>query len=225
MKAFYDIYQRAAERKGGEAVLRELIQADIKTPGQLAAIADDRWLSAITNAVFKAGFVWRVIENKWDGFEQAFWQFNVMRCAYMSEEDIDTLARDERIVRNRQKILTVRDNAVMMVELAQQYGSFGKMIADWPDEDFVGLLELLKKRGSRLGGNSAQYFLRRMGKAGFVLSRDGVAALIDAGVIDKPPTGKAAMQRVQSAYNQWARESGLNLAQISKVLGYSTDAV
>lgn len=225
MKPFAEIHERAAKRKGGEAELQKLIQVDIKTPDQLAAVTDDRYLSAITKSVFQAGFVWRVIENKWDGFEEAFWKFNVMRCAHMSENDIDTLAQDTRIVRNRQKIITVRDNAVMVYELSIKHGGFGRMLADWPDEDYIGLLALLKQRGSRLGGNSAQYFLRRMGKAGFVLGRDGVAALIDAGVIDKAPTGKAAMQNVQKAYNQWMQESGLNLAQISRVLSLSTDAV
>ena len=34
-------------------------------------------------------------------------------------------------------------------------------------------------RGARLGGMTAQYFLRFMGKDGFVFSRDGVAALIE----------------------------------------------
>lgn len=225
MKTFAEIYDRAAKRKGGEAELEKLIQVDLKTPKQLAAISDDRYLSAMTDAVFKAGFVWRVIENKWDGFEQAFWQFNVTRCAYMSEEDIDTLAKDERIVRNRQKILTVRENATFLLDIEKEHGGFGKFIGDWPDADYVDLLELLKKRGSRLGGVSAQYFLRRMGKAGFVMGRDGVAALIDAGVVDKNPTSKTAMKKVQAAYNDWSAESGLNLAQISRVLSMSLDAV
>ncbi len=225
MKPFAEIYHRAAQRKGGDAQLNKLMQVDIKTPKQLAAISDDRWLSAMTNGIFKAGFVWKVIDNKWDGFEQAFWKFNVIRCAYMSEEDVDALAKDTRIVRNRQKILTVRENAVFLLDIQQEHGSFGKLAANWPESDFVGLLQLLQKRGSRLGGMTAQYFLRRMGKAGFVLSRDGTAALIDASVIDKAPSGRAAMQKVQDAYNAWAEESGLNLAQISRVLGMSIDAV
>lgn len=225
MKPFAEIYDRAAKRKGGEKELEKMIRPRMKTPWELADIPDDRYLAEITRGVFNAGFVWKIIEHKWDGFEAAFWKFNVMRCAYMSDEDIDQLCEDERIVRNRQKITTVRDNAVMVFELSSQYGSFGKMIGDWPDEDYIGLLSLLKKRGSRLGGLTPQYFLRRLGKSGFILSRDGTAALIDAGVIDKFPTGKAAMQNVQQAYNQWMQESGLGLAQISRVLSLSIDSV
>ncbi len=224
MKDFEEIYHRAAKRKGGEAELESLLQINLKTPEQLRDTPDDRYLSAMTNLIFKSGFVWRVIDNKWDGFETAFWKFNVMRCAHMSPEDIDTLAQDTRIVRNRQKIVTVQQNAGFILDIQQSHGSFGQLLADWPDDDTIGLLALLKKRGARLGGNTGQYLLRWVGKDGFVLSRDGVAALIDAGVVDKSPTSQAAMKKVQEAYNQWRAESGRSSAEISRVLGFSIDA-
>ncbi len=224
MQAFQQIYQRAAARKGGEAALRQLLPADINSAKQLAAIPDDRYLSGMTRAIFKAGFVWKIIDNKWDGFEEAFWGFDIGRCAFMSPDDEDALCADQRIVRNRQKILTVPRNAVMISEIRQTHGSFGRFIADWPGEDFIGLLEYLGKHGARLGGMTAQYFLRFIGRDGFVLSRDGICALIDAGVIDKPPSSKAARCKVQRAYNQWQQESGLSLAEISRVLALSIDA-
>ena len=224
MKTIEEIYQRAADRKGGEAELKKVTDVDSKTAKQLSAISDDRYLSGMTKAVFKAGFVWRVIENKWDGFENAFWQFNINRCAYMSPDDIDDLSQDTRIVRNTQKIVTVQANAVMIFELARKHGGFGAFIAEWPEDDYIGLLNYLKKHGSRLGGMSCQYFLRTMGKDGFIMSRDGTAALIDAGVVDKAPTGKAAMQKVQDAYNQWHQETGFGYAKLSRILACSIDA-
>jgi len=50
------------------------------------------------------------------------------------------------------------------------------------------------------------------------------AALIHAGVIDKPATGKRAKQAVQEAFNQWMVESGENLTFVSRVLAHSIDA-
>ena len=224
MQAFQQIYQRAATRNGGEEALRQLLPADIKSPQQLSETSDDRYLSDMTKAIFKAGFVWKVIEHKWPGFEETFWGFDVGRCAFMSPDDEDALCADTRIVRNRQKILTVPHNAVMITEIRKEHGSFGCFIANWPAEDFVGLLDYLGKHGARLGGMTAQYFLRFIGKDGFVLSRDGVYALIQAGIIDKPPTGKAARRKVQQTYNQWQQESGLGLAELSRILALSIDA-
>ncbi|NIQ95881.1 MAG: 3-methyladenine DNA glycosylase, partial [Desulfuromonadales bacterium] len=72
-------------------------------------------------------------------FEAAFWEFDPGRCAGISPDEEDALCRDERIVRNRQKILTVPHNAVMIIETSRQHDGFGRFIADWPDEDFIGL--------------------------------------------------------------------------------------
>ena len=227
MKKFSVIYERALKRKGEEA-LKEIYPADPLSSKQLAKIPNDRYLAQMTKSVFQAGFVWRVIEQKWDGFEEAFWQFNINRCAYMSFEDIETLRKDERIIRNPPKIKSVQANAAMILELeeeyADDYGNFADLIAQWPGEDYVGLLELLQKRGSRLGKQTAQYFLRFMGRDGFVIGRDGAAALVDAGVIDKPPSSKKSWQQTQDAFNQWREETGYSLSSLSRILAVSMDA-
>ncbi|NOR71013.1 MAG: 3-methyladenine DNA glycosylase, partial [Methylomarinum sp.] len=119
------------------------------------------------------------------------------------------------------KIDTVVRNATMIIELSEQYDSFATMIADWPDDDFIGLLALLHKNGSRLGPKTCQYFLRFIGKDGFVLARDGVAAMILADFITTHPTSKRDLKLVQQAYNSWRDESGLGNAQISRILSLS----
>ena len=217
------ILDRAAARHGGEGALREKLPTGILSPDELARIPDHRHLSGMTRAVFRAGFVWRVIENKWSGFEEAFDRFDVDACAFLAPGDIDRLCEDVRIVRNRQKILTVPRNAAMIRELAAEHGSFAAFVAGWPDDDYVGLLVFLGKHGQRLGGMSAQYYLRGMGKDGFLVTGDVVRALVGAGVVDGPPGGKAARAKVQAAFNDWRGESGMNQAEISRMLALSVD--
>lgn len=224
MKQFATIYQRAVRRKGGEQALKKLIAVPISSSTALAKLGGDRFLAEMTRSIFQAGFVWRVIENKWPEFEKAFWQFNIERCRMMSPDDEESLLKNAGIVRNLQKIRTVPQNAQMIHNAAEAHGSFARMVADWPGSEFVELLFYLKKHGARLGGNSAQYFLRRLGKDGFVLSADGIWALIDAGVIDRAPSSRTALLAVQQAFNEWSQQSGLGLAQISRVLACSIDA-
>ncbi len=223
MQKFSEIVQRALERKGGEEQLAALLPTGIKTAAELSSIADDRYLAEMTKAIFKAGFYWKVIDHKWVGFEETFWNFNVARCNMISPEDLESLYQDTRIIRNGQKIDAVAKNAAMIIEFAEQYGSFATMIADWPDDDFIGLLELLHKNGSRLGKQTSQHFLRFIGKDGFVLAKDGVAAMIRADVISTHPTSKRDLKLVQDAYNIWREESGLGNAQISRILSLSID--
>ena len=222
MKPFHEIYDRATERKGGEAALEALVAGHAaKSPAELATVADDRWLAQMTRCVFQAGFSWKVIDNKWPGFETAFHGFAPPINAAMSDEDFDAHLKNAGIVRNAAKILSVRDNARFLADLAVEHGSAAAFFAAWPDADFVGLLEVMKKRAARLSGETAMRLFRWMGKSSFITSRDVVAALIDAGVVDKPPSGKKDFQAVQAAFNAWSEQSGRDLSSLSRVLALS----
>ncbi len=223
MQKFQSLYEHAARRKGGEAALEALLSDPLNNQ-TLAEIPDDRWLSMMSRCIFQAGFSWKVIDKKWPGFEEAFAGFHPKRWMHMSDEDFETLLKDTRIVRNATKIRTVRDNALFLCDLAEEHGSAAKFFAEWPIENYVELLILLKKRGSRLGGNSAQYFLRFMGKDSFIVSRDVTAALIRESVVTNEPKSQRDLRAVQSAFNDWMAESGRPLTHISKVLAYTIGA-
>jgi 3-methyladenine DNA glycosylase Tag len=140
----------------------------------------------------------------------------------MTEDEFDALLKDTRIVRNAQKILSVQANARFLVALAKEHGGAARAFADWPDDDYVGLLDLLKTKASRLGGEAGMRFVRDLGKPSFITSRDVSAALIREGVLSKPPSGKKDLRAVQDAFNGWAKESGRDLTAISRVLAMST---
>ena len=194
-----------------------------KTMAQLALIPNDRYLAMATRCIFQAGFNWKVIEAKWDGFEEAFDEFDLGRCSMYSDDDIARLASDDRIVRNGQKIASVPENARYFAAKAADTGSVGLWIGQWPVDDYVGLLEELSRNGSRLGGNTGQYFLRFMGKDSFILSKDVTAALIREGVIEKPGSSKKAMAAIQAAFNTWMEQSGESMTAISQTLARSID--
>ncbi|MGI9401834.1 MAG: DNA-3-methyladenine glycosylase I [Rhizobiaceae bacterium] len=223
MQKFSEIAS-AAEKRHGANVMQELLETDPpKSATELAAIPDDRWLAMATRCIFQAGFNWKVIDAKWSGFEEAFEGFDIGRWVLSTDDDISALVSDTRIVRNGQKIASVPHNARFISQISSDNGGFGKWIADWPSTDEIGLLDALAKGGSRLGGATAQYFLRFMGKDTFILSRDVMAALVRAGVIDKPATSKRALAVIQQTFNDWSAESGLGMTQISRTLARSID--
>ncbi len=221
MANFQAIRARAAKRKGGEAVLAELLGPPPERSA-LATMPDNRILSTMAERVFSAGFVWSVIEQKWPGFEAAFLGFEPKRLLFEPEEFWEGLVADKRIVRNPQKIRSVRDNAAFVERMADEHGSFGKFLLTWPHDDQVGLMVYLGKHGSRLGGNTGQYFLRWVGWDAFILSKDLVAALRDAGLtLGDTPTSKRDLALVQERMNGWAIETGLPYQHISRILAMS----
>src|SRR5262247_3779173 len=110
MISFKTIRARAEKRKGGPNGLAKLLPArpDAKA---LAKLPDDRILAEMTKRVFSAGFAWSVIEQKWPGFEKAFLGFQPKKLVVQSDDFWHELTRDQRIVRNGAKIMSVRDNA------------------------------------------------------------------------------------------------------------------
>ncbi|TIT85247.1 MAG: DNA-3-methyladenine glycosylase I, partial [Mesorhizobium sp.] len=121
-----------------------------------------------------------------------------------------------------QKIKAVRDNAAFVERVSKEHGGFGKFLAAWPADDQVGLTAYLGKHGSRLGGNTGQYFLRWLEWDTFVVSADMAAALRDAGIdIAENPTSKRDLDKIQAQINQWSAETGLPRRHISRILALS----
>lgn len=221
MTAFKTILARAEKRKGGPGQLKKLLPREPDKKA-LMNLTDDRALAEMTQRVFSAGFSWSVIETKWEGFEEAFLGFKPKALVIQSDDFWHELTRDQRIIRNGAKIMSVRDNAQFVLDVAGEHGSFGKFLAGWPSSDEIGLLDLLNKRGSRLGGNTGQMFLRFIGWDGFVTSRDVVACLRDAGLdIAEEVKSKGDLAKVQAQFNVWAKETGLTYAQLSRICALS----
>ncbi|MGG7576203.1 DNA-3-methyladenine glycosylase I [Rhizobium sp. Nf11,1] len=224
MISFEAIRQRAEERKGGAAALQAMLEKHQPDHDRLRAMPDDRILADMTRRIFYSGFVQKVIDAKWPGFEAAFSGFDPAALNIAPDDYWHELTSDERIIRNGAKIMSVRANAAFVRELAREYGSVGAFFADWPREDQIGLLELMSKRGSRLGGMTAQYFLRGIGRDSFVATLDVLACLRSAGVPLSSGTTKKDQQLIQQAFNDWAAETGLSFIHLSRISAYSIDA-
>ena len=221
MDRFEGIYHRACERKGGEAALGKLLPK-ARGARALAGTGDDRYLAQMTRCIFQAGFVWRVVDNKWDDFEDVFFGFPPEKIVMLSPEQLDRFAQNPRIIRNRQKVLSVQHNAHFVLDTAREHGGFGKFISRWPQHDLIGLFDHMKKHGSRLGGMTGQRVLRNMGKDTFVLTADVARCLQRAGAeIKDNPGSKRELKLIQDTFNQWHEESGLPYCHLSRICAYS----
>ncbi|WP_328515978.1 DNA-3-methyladenine glycosylase I [Marinobacterium weihaiense] len=202
-------------------LLEDMLGPLPRTADELAALADDRVFSVMTRRIFRAGLKHSLVDAKWPAFEQVFYRFNPEAVQEMSDEMLEELMQNTQIIRHFGKIKATRENAMMVVDFAHEHGSFARMLADWPEDDIIGLWTLLKKRGKQLGGNSAASFLRMLGKDTFMLTDDVVTALKAQGVIDKRPTAQRDLRQVQAAFNEWRRQSERPLCQISRLLAHS----
>jgi DNA-3-methyladenine glycosylase I len=120
------------------------------------------YLEVMSKSVFQTGISWQVVNAKWPGIREAFREFDARAVAGMTSRDIDKLATDTRVIRNRKKIDAIVDNARQMLDLEEQHGSFKKYLRS--HGDFEATVKDLRKRFRFLGDSGAFIFLYVVGE-------------------------------------------------------------
>ena len=216
--SYDELYQRACERKGGEAEVEALMPSSA-TKQYLKTLGSDRYLAEFTRKVFQSGFVWRIVNNKWANFEEVFWNFDIERLLMMPEDMLERKASDPGIIRNYSKVKTVLQNAVMISDTERRENcSFGEFIANWPEDDVISLWIYLKKHGSRLGGNTGPYALRTLGVDTFLMTVDVENFLRNHNIVDSGTHSLRALKAAQSYFNELREESGRSLSELSRLV-------
>lgn len=221
MKSFDAILKRATKRKGGKDELQALLPEQVSSDS-LANMPDSYFLEEMTRSIFQSGFVWRVINSKWPTFREAFFDFEPGRLMKLTDQHWEDYIHDKRIVRHRQKINALRHNLWFVNDISHEYQGFGRFLVEWPKSDLVGLFKMLKTRGSRLGGNTGQYFLQHVGVDSFALTKDVVAGLQLYGLdVNDNPGSQKDLKLIQKTFNEWHESSGLCYFHLSMILAYS----
>lgn len=97
----------------------------MEPPEQIDADEGADYLEVISKAVFQSGVSWAIVNNKWEGFREAFCGFEPEVVAEFGSADIDRLAADAAIIRNRRKIEATIHNAGRIIEAEDEHGEFG----------------------------------------------------------------------------------------------------
>jgi DNA-3-methyladenine glycosylase I len=83
---------------------------------------------------FQAGLSWEIVLRKRDAFRIAFRGFDPEAVAIMTDDDLNEVAHDASIIRNRAKIAAARHNARVFLEVAAEFGAFTTYFWSFVDE-------------------------------------------------------------------------------------------
>ncbi|MFC6632433.1 DNA-3-methyladenine glycosylase I [Microbulbifer taiwanensis] len=220
MRNFEEIEEKVIERFGGKSELQARLTRP-ESAANLRKVPDNRWLSEASRAVFQAGFNWKVVDSKWPRIEEIFQGFELSYCRFLSDEALEELLKRDGMIRHWKKTKSIQLNADFFWRLSEEHGGLGNYFAVWNSESYADNLRGLQKGGDRLGGKSAQVFLRRMGVDTLVFSNDMVRALVREGVVQKSPSSKKDWAALQQAMTGWQTQSGRSLNEISQILAFS----
>jgi DNA-3-methyladenine glycosylase I len=145
---------------------------------------DRRLFELLTLEGAQAGLSWTTILHKRDGYRAAFAGFDPQVVAAFTERDVERLVIDPSIVRHRGKIESTINNALAMLAVQEELGSFDRYVWGFVDgtprvsnyekldqlptstTESTGLSKDLKKRGFRFVGPTTVYaFMQAAGLA------------------------------------------------------------
>ncbi|MCJ1783722.1 DNA-3-methyladenine glycosylase I [Mammaliicoccus sciuri] len=130
----------------------------------------------------QAGLSWETVIQKREAYQAAFKQFNIDRCAALTDEELESIKTEYNVIKHIGKIKSVKSNALLVQEIQQTYGSFADflwsyvdgepIINEWHDmsevpaetELSIKLSKDLKKLGFKFVGPKIMYsFLQSIG--------------------------------------------------------------
>lgn len=140
------------------------------------AVYDDRALFEFLVLEWaQAGLSWETILKRREWYRVVFLDFDIVKCSQFSDTALENILTDERIIRNKLKVFSVRKNAIVFLQIQKEFGSFsgylwnfvwGKQVVNHPKtlKEVSAKTELsdriskdLKKRGMSFVGSTIIY--------------------------------------------------------------------
>lgn len=143
---------------------------------------DQRLFEMICLEGAQAGLSWDTILKKRDNYRRIFHNFDIEKCAEMSDEYISEALLDAGIIRNKLKVNSVRSNAQAALKMIEEHGSLVNYIWSFVDNQPIdnhikkmsdvpattdlsdGMSKQLKKDGFKfVGGTICYAFMQAVG--------------------------------------------------------------
>ena len=129
------------------------------------AANDDALFEVMSLQVFQAGLTWKMVLDKRDHFRQAFAHWRIDAVAALTPNDVERLRQDANIIRNRQKIEAVIENARRIQSIQDQHGSFCAWFYDiLPGHEYPPLAQELRRAFKFMGPEIARMWLMAAGR-------------------------------------------------------------
>lgn len=89
---------------------------------------DNKLFEKLSLEVFQAGLSWRTILAKREYFREVFYDFKIGTVSSLTDQYLESLLFDSRIIRNRKKIFATRQNARAVQDVILKEQSFFKFV-------------------------------------------------------------------------------------------------
>lgn len=83
----------------------------------------------------QAGLSWETILKRREAYRKAFYGFDPVKVAHMTDHQLNSLLENPGIIRNRLKIHAARQNARVFLDIQKEFGSFDDYVWNFVDQE------------------------------------------------------------------------------------------
>ncbi|MBY8991904.1 MAG: DNA-3-methyladenine glycosylase I [Candidatus Lokiarchaeota archaeon] len=133
-------------------------------PPQKKPKMDKGYFEILSKAVFNAGFSYRVVDAKWEGIKEVFYDFDPFTISKWTVDEVSFALNSPKIIRNPKKVNAIVSNAKIFLELVEKYGSFEKYLKTFREEPYEERQKILSNQFKWMGPTGAHFFLWSVGE-------------------------------------------------------------
>ncbi len=117
----------------GDGIGKEFYAKYHDTEWGIPVYDDTRLFEMLCLEGAQAGLSWETILKKREGYRESFHSFDPLKIIAMTDEELETILKDPKVVRNRLKIYSVRKNAQIFLDIQKEYDSFNNYLWAYVD--------------------------------------------------------------------------------------------
>jgi DNA-3-methyladenine glycosylase I len=93
----------------------------------------------------QSGLSWNIVLSKREEYKRAFHDFDVSYCSKLTDEELESIREQYNVIKNLAKLRSVRSNALAIVKIQTEYGSFSNYL--WRFVDFSPVINSWEYEG------------------------------------------------------------------------------
>lgn len=86
----------------------------------------------------QAGLSWNLVLSKREEYRKAFHGFDIAYCSRLSDEELESIREQYKVIKNMSKLKAVRSNALAVIDIQSEFGSFSDFL--WRYVDFAPVI-------------------------------------------------------------------------------------
>lgn len=177
---------------------------------------DPFFYKKLVKTIHVSGFKVTILRDRWGDIKKAFSNYDIDKVSQYTDEDLEKMMNNPKIIRNRRKLEACIKNAKIMKEISERHGSFGEYL-DRNKNNRQKLKEKLKKRFDFLGNVLVHEYLKEIGVDSIKPDVHVVRVMHRLGLIDSKTISPEVINQVTAAANQISQLTGEKLSVIDAI--------